>query len=107
MSSDDAHAKALATVKAMLAEALPLVEGCREMVRLLGGLHPKLAGSEAALIFVAVESETDTHPVGDARLHWNADTLRERDAELDGYLDSVRGAVLDACRDFERRLSEP
>ena len=89
MSSNDARAKALTNARAMLSGTLSLVEGCRDMVRLLGELDPELAESEAALTFVAVESETDEYPVGEARTQWNSEALRKRDAELQTYVQSV------------------
>lgn len=105
MANHDAHLEALLTVRTMLSGETSLIDGCRRIVRLLGKLEQGLAASEAALTFVAVESETDDYPAGPERGHWDPEVLRQRDAEMERYLASVREQVLDACRQLERKLA--
>jgi hypothetical protein len=74
MRKANAEISAAVIATRMLAGEVGLVEGCRSLVKLRGAL-----GQEHEVLFIpfiAVESETDHLPIGEAaRLAWNPQAL--------------------------------
>lgn len=107
MSSRETNKHIVATARELLSGSVGIIEACRSMVPMLSEVDEPLRSSEAVLVLIAVESETDEFPVGPQRQHWAADILRERDHERDAYLAKVRKDVEDSCRTLIAELGEP
>jgi hypothetical protein len=87
----------------MLSGKVGLVDGCRQLMKLSNRLDEN---SEGLFIpIVAVESETDDLPLGEARSVWSAEALARKDAEASTYLCQVREVVLEACEVLVKRYA--
>jgi 2-methylcitrate dehydratase PrpD len=63
---------------------------------------PKAAApaSPAFKAITGVESETDDYPLGERRNSYSAELLAKLDSEVSSYLNEVRPAVLQSCREI-------
>lgn len=91
----------LSTLRGTIEGTIPLLDGCRSIVRYLDSLPEELSRSDAALALVGVVSETDSYPNRKHRDLWSDELLRRLDRQLDDYLCAIREGVLDACRELE------
>jgi hypothetical protein len=66
------------------------------MVDLVKGLSR--SEQKIFLPFIAVESETEDMPLGDARIGWDENALARKDQEIAAYLEVVRDSIYEACR---------
>jgi hypothetical protein len=86
----------VAAARAVLSGELGIIAGAR---RLCGLGHEIGADRDAHFtFFVGLESETDHLPVGEVRQHWNAEALREKDAEIMRVESFYRERALEICR---------
>lgn len=89
----------IAAVAAKLVQNnVDLLDGCRSIVQLRGGLSEADRSDPDLLILVAVESELDDIPTGSARDHWEPYALVQKDQEAAEYLQSVREEVMRASQ---------
>lgn len=88
--------KVVAAAKSILSGELGIVAGARHLAKWrfdLGAEHdPDL------MFFVGVDSETDHLPVGDARSHWDAQALKQKDEEMRSFEATFREEALRACQ---------
>lgn len=98
------EARIAGIARGMCSGEVGLVEGSRELVQLIGRLDER--DDELFAPIVAVESETDDLPLGEARLHWSEEALRRKDAAVAAYLREVRAEILEACEALVRRYSK-
>ena len=80
--SDRARREITEAARGMLSGALSFIEGARLICRLrrcaeLADFDPDIVA------FIAIESETDTLPIGDARQHWAPEALEKLQPEID------------------------
>ena len=99
---DAARRTALEVARGMLDGSIPLIEGCRSIVRLR--FDAEIPPSETLNIFVGVESETDDYPVGSVRSEYAPEFLARLDAEVSKYLTEVRPVLVAACRELIREI---
>ena len=85
-------------------DQLGVVEGCREIVARLAARSEADRSSPDLAVIVAVESETDSFPIGAARAAWSKEALELLDPELSAYLAEVAAAVKEACGRLRRSL---
>ena len=80
----------------MLAGTLGIVEGSRHLASLS---HEVESEDESTFdVFRAVDSESDTLPVGEVRQQWNAEALKVKDEERMDYERTMKDVVMQACR---------
>lgn len=76
------------------------LEGCRTIVRLVAVVGDKqLQEHPAVMTLRGIESETDTFPIGTARLAWRATELQSLDEQREEYMKQVDGQLKTACRE--------
>ena len=68
--------------------------------RRLSGLGDKVGADRDPdfTFFVAIDSESDHLPVGEARQHWNPEVLRAKDAEVAKFEAFYREKAFEVCR---------
>jgi hypothetical protein len=96
--------RVVALARKILADEMGIVEGCRALVRLNGALDSR--DERLFLPFIAVESETDHLPLGEARLLWQPEALARKEQAAEIYLEKVRGVLHDACRALIHRYQD-
>ena len=92
----------MSVIRAMLKGDIDLLYGCRRLVRLQHLVRE--THSEAWLTIVGIESETDDLPLGDQKLPWSPDMLKEKEREAKAYLDKVEPILLKACQELLARF---
>lgn len=96
-------------VDAMLARAdayLTGKVGPIDAARSLSGFRGKDENLDKILTtFTAVDSETDTLPLGAVRQHWNLEALKREDVKIAEAEVWCREMVADACRDLVKALT--
>ncbi len=92
-----------AVAQGMLCGDIGIVDGCRQLVRLYCRLDEGV--DELFALIVAVESETEDLPLGEARSQWSEEALSRKDAEVNAYIGQVREVVLEACEALVQRYS--
>lgn len=97
-----ARRTALECARRMLNGGITLIEGCRCLVSLRA--EAEIPISEALRVLIAVESETDDFPIGTKRLLYAPEHLERLDASVSRYLNEVRPAIMDACREIIREI---
>jgi hypothetical protein len=90
-----AEKQAVAAAEKILSDEIGIIEGCRIMVSLLRSLDR--ANEGLFLPFIAVESETDHLPIGEARRLWEPKTLEGKEEKAKVYLEEVRRTIFAAC----------
>jgi hypothetical protein len=88
--------KIVTAARAVLAGELGIIAGARQ----LSGLGHEIGTDRDAdfIFFVGLDSETDHLPVGDVRQHWNAEALRDKDAEIERIEAFYRERAFEICR---------
>lgn len=81
-----------------------VVEGCRQIVARLAPLNEADRSSPDLAVIVAVESETDSFPIGAGRAAWSKEALEPLDQERRAYLAKVSTVVKEACGRLRRSL---
>src|SRR5262245_62100714 len=103
-TTNDAFKRSLAlkeiadVAQGMLNGSVELLAGCRKLVRLR--IDAAAPASPAFNAITGVESETDDYPLGEKRNAYSAELLDKLDSDVSTYLDEVRPAVLQSCREI-------
>lgn len=87
----------------MLAGSVNLIEGMRRICALRFVIDDPT--NEIFLPIRAMESETDSFPLGATRSNYSGDYLARADAEMERYLTSAREEILRSCREIIQRFS--
>src|SRR5262245_5203488 len=95
---DQARRSMIEVARGMLNGSVQLIDGCRKLVALRA--KAALPPSAPFDVFRGVESETDDYPTGQRRQMYSPDLLERLERENARYLDQVRPALLDACREI-------
>ncbi len=86
------------TASGVLTGEVEIIEGCRRLVVLAAQAEDQLPSSFS--VIRGVESETDDHPVGQARLQYSPHTLAAADRSVAAYIEGARPLILEACNDL-------
>jgi hypothetical protein len=93
----------VAVASGMLAGGVNLIEGMRRICGLRFAIEDP--ENEVFLPIRAMESETDSFPLGAMRSNCSEDYLKRADAEMQSYLADARDDILQACREIVRAFS--
>ena len=90
----------------MLDGALGIIEGSRRLndLRAAIGIYHL---DEDFVGFVAIDSETETLPIGEARELWNKEALVQQDRKVEEAERLYRDGVFKDCRKLIARFGEP
>lgn len=96
---NESRAQIVETAKMILATDISYVDGARIICPLLyeARIDPH---AKPFVAFIAIDSEAESFPFGDARKKWNSEALAKLDAELAEIEDWARGFGEDACREI-------
>jgi len=90
----------LEVAKELIGGRLSVIEASRELSPFRHDVEPQLA--EILLTFTAIDSETDTLPIGAVRKEWNRESLERMDREIVEaerlYRDSAMSAAAELIR---------
>ena len=93
----------VAVASGMLAGNVHLIEGVRHICALRFAIgDPE---NEVFLSIRAIESETDSFPLGAMHLNCSEDYLKRANAEMESYLADAREDIWQACREIVRTFS--
>jgi hypothetical protein len=104
--SDNISAKRhelVAVAAGMLAGGINLIDGMRRICKLRFAIEDP--ENEVFLPIRAMESETDSFPLGEMRSYCSEDYLKQADAEMKIYLADAGDDILQACREIVRAFS--
>lgn len=93
----------VAVASGMLAGVVNLIEGMRRICALRFAIEDP--ENDVLLPIRAMESETDSFPLGAMRSNCSEDYLKRADAEMESYLAGARDDILQACREIVRAFS--
>lgn len=90
----------LHVAKQLMAGEIGVIAASRELGYLRHEVEPRVA--EILVTFAAIDSETDTLPIGKVRKEWHPDALRRKDKEIveaeQFYRDSATNAAVELIR---------
>jgi len=95
----------LRTAKELIAERLGVIAASRRLARSARWRHyvePQIA--ELLLMFVGIDSETDTLPVGAESKQWDAEALEHKDREVADTERCYRESAIKAATELVRLL---
>ena len=98
-----ARKRVAAVASDMLSGQTPFLEGARE----LSSLRHEAAvdeGDEDFLVFVAIDSDTDSLPIGDQRKHWSHESLLKLQPQIDDAIAWAKAVGSDACTSLLKRF---
>jgi hypothetical protein len=100
------RAKIVEVAQAMLDGALGIIEGSRRLndLREAMGIYHL---DEDFVGFVAIDSETETLPVGEVRTRWNKEALVQQDRKVEEAERLYRDGALKDCRKLIARFGGP
>jgi hypothetical protein len=93
----------VAVASGMLAGGVNLIEGMRRICALRIAIEDP--ENKVFLPIRAMESETDSFPLGAMRANCSQDYLKRADAEMESYLADARDDILQACQEIVRTFS--
>jgi hypothetical protein len=95
-TSDRVQADLVAVARALLAESLDLVSGCRKLNQLSRRIQP--LNRRIFDPITGFDSETDDYPLGEARNNYDKVYLDKVDHEIAEYSERARSSILNSCR---------
>ncbi|MGB7270896.1 MAG: hypothetical protein WBC90_15395 [Albidovulum sp.] len=105
MDAKSAQMLILNVCKMMLADELSFIIGSRKIVRLLR-LAELSDNDPDNLVFIAIESETDDVPLGEARRHWSRSAVNANSANWDEAEAWAKRTGSNAAKNLVQRLEE-
>lgn len=93
---------AVVLIDRILLGYLSLSEGCRYLTQISHRLD--LNDDPYFQVAIAVDSETDSFPLGEERKMWHAASLERKDRELAQYEDLIREETLAELRELRAHL---
>jgi hypothetical protein len=99
----DVRKRVAALASEMLSGQTPFLEGARELVSLR---HEAAVEDDDAdfLVFVRIDSDTDSLPIGDQRRHWSHGSLSKLQPEIDEATAWAKAVGTDACASLSSRF---
>jgi hypothetical protein len=106
-SGDRTHPESqiLSVAKRFLGGQLGVIAASRELSPLRHEVEAELA--EVLLVFTAIDSETDTFPIGDAGQHWSPEALDRKDREIMEVENFYRQPATEAASRLLQLLATP
>lgn len=101
--TNDARRRVVAVAEAVLSGRVGVIEGARQLVALRSSVTNNDLDDDF-IAFIAIDSETDTLPVGEVRKLWAADSLIAKDREIEGTEELYRDGAVEACRRLVARF---
>jgi DNA-directed RNA polymerase subunit RPC12/RpoP len=95
----------LGTAKQLIADRLGVLAASRKLAGLRQYVEPQIA--EVLLIFVGIDSETDTVSIGAERKQWNREALLQKDQEIEEAEQFYRDSAIKAASELIRLLESP
>ena len=89
--------------EAILHEEIGVLLGVRQLCRLHYDLFDQV--DDDFVLFIGINSETDSLPIGDERQYWNEKILIEKDKEIAEIEARVKQDVFDTCQKLIKRFS--
>jgi hypothetical protein len=99
------RSKILHVAKQLVAGKIGIIAASRELGSLRHEVEPRIA--EMLVIFGAIDSETDTLPIGTVRREWNQEALKRKDQEIAEAEEFHRDAAMNAAVELIRLLETP
>ena len=93
----------VAVASGVLAGNVNLIEGVRRICALRVAIDDP--ENEVFFSIRAIESDTDSFPLGSMRSNYSEDYLKRVDVEMDRYLADARDDIWQACREIVRTFS--
>jgi DNA-directed RNA polymerase subunit RPC12/RpoP len=87
----------------LIAERIGVIGAARKLSGLRHYVEPQIA--EVLMTFLAIDSETDTLPVGGDRKEWNAEALKRKDLEIEEAERMYRESAMTAAGELIRLLN--
>jgi hypothetical protein len=100
-----AKSQVLALAKQLLTGQISAVAASRKLSPLRHGLESELA--EVLLVFAAIDSETDTLPIGEVRQRWSREALERKDREITEAEDYYHDRAMEAAYRLVQILEGP
>ncbi|MGH7786559.1 MAG: DUF2489 domain-containing protein [Candidatus Binatia bacterium] len=100
------RAKVVEVAQAMLDGELGIIEGARRLNDLRATLEIYHLAEDFVGV-VAIDSETDTLPIGESRTLWNEEALIQKDREVEEAERLYRDGALEDCRKLIARFGGP
>jgi hypothetical protein len=99
------RAQILAVAKQLLTGQLDVITAARRLSALHDDAEPEIR--EALVGFVAIDSETDTLPIGEVRQYWRLDALERKDREIAQAEQCYRDTAVKDAAELIRLLEIP
>lgn len=93
----------LALASGLLAGELGVIATARQLGR-FRGVEPEVAALLS--VFISIDSDTDALPIGDERIHWNADALAREDSKIIAAEQHWRKDAIAAATQLVRLLEQ-
>ena len=105
MNTRDPAKEIVDTAEAILNGCLGIIEGARRLMELRSAVTVDHLDNDFVDL-LAIDSETDTLPVGAVRALWSRDELARKDAETEEAETLYREVAFNACRRLIARFGE-
>lgn len=103
---EHARAQVVAVAEGMIGGRIGIIEGARTLVALGRALTDDSLDDDF-ITFVAIDSETDSLPMGEVRKLWAVDSRVAKDAQIDEVEILYRERAFDSCRKLLARFRQP
>ncbi|MGV7222691.1 MAG: DUF2489 domain-containing protein [Nitrospinales bacterium] len=84
--------------RAVISNQIEIPRGCLKANKIIHWLRP-LDGPSYPIFEEYMEATSDL-PIGDERLHWNAERLKAQDIKLEKLNNKFRKKIMEACQDI-------
>ena len=101
----EVRAHILRIARQLIAGEVGVIAASRELGYLRHEVEPQLAN--VLVTFTAIDSETDSLPVGDVRKEWSPEALKRKDKETAEAEDFYRDSAINAATELIRLLERP
>lgn len=88
---------------AVLSGAIPILDGCHLLDDLAGSVDVPESDPDFS-VFKAIQSETDSLPIGSMRNNWDPISLVKIEAEVASATEWAKAIALPACHSIKRRF---
>lgn len=103
-SEEWARQRAVAVAEGAIAGDIGIIAACRLLRQLGDALVGDGRNDPDFLLFIAVDSETDSLPLEDQRANWDESAFESKQTEVSHYEADIREEVLKACRSLVERF---
>jgi len=98
----DIENEIVSVAKKILEGALGVIEGARILKSFR--VHSAFENDEDILVAVAIDSDSDSFPIGEMRKNWSPDALCIKDKEMELIQNYYRDYLFSACDRLLKRL---